>query len=165
VIPEVDQSVKIENTSADTVLALSNDVSHAILVPAAVKRRCLHILRERDWRGTVIVVKVFSAALFLLLERHLSRIEQVVIDAEYPGHEGQIKGMLTNWMRKKQPGFSPANLVFGHVGKRSPAHKMAINITRGRGKADRVLSAEEILGLLKTRNRGSRSRGGGSTLV
>lgn len=38
---EVDQSVKIEDTAGDTVLAFSNDVQRAIVIPAAVKREAL----------------------------------------------------------------------------------------------------------------------------
>ncbi len=36
---EIDQSGKMGNLGVDTVLALSDDISHAILVPAWVKRR------------------------------------------------------------------------------------------------------------------------------
>jgi len=40
-IPQVDQSIKIENTSQDTVLALANDINSSVIVPASVKRICL----------------------------------------------------------------------------------------------------------------------------
>ena len=147
-IPEIDQSVKIENTSADTALALSNNINYAVLIPASVKRNCIRSMREGNQRGTSAVLRVFSAALFLLLEKHLKRIEQIVIDTEYPGHEGKIKSMLLNWIRKRRPDFSPANIIFARVGKRSPARKKAINITRRKEKPDRVLTAVEILALL-----------------
>lgn len=148
-ILQVDQSVKIENTSADTVLALSNDVCYAILIPAVAKRHCLQVLRRRHMRGTTIVLQVFSAALFLLLERHLHQAERVVIDVEYPRHEGAIKGMLLNWIRRTRPDFDAHRILFKRVGKACPAHRRAIQIVRHKELPDRVVTAREVLRLLR----------------
>ena len=43
----VDQSIKIGDTQSPTVLALSNDIQPAILIPASVKRDCIRALRGR----------------------------------------------------------------------------------------------------------------------
>lgn len=147
-ILEVDQSIKIEQTNADTVLALSNDETFAVRVPADVKRECLAVLRRRGERRKAITLKVFSAALFLLLQGHLARAERIVIDTEYPGREGDIQGMLMNWIRKRRPGFDPTRLVFARVGKRSRAHRKAARVGQGRDAADTVLTTRRLLRLL-----------------
>jgi len=48
---EVDQSGKIEQTNKDTVLALSNEISYAVLIPARVKREAINLLRATGKRG------------------------------------------------------------------------------------------------------------------
>ncbi|MDI7274999.1 MAG: hypothetical protein QME94_03380 [Anaerolineae bacterium] len=75
----VDQSVRIEDTSHDTVLALHDTDAdkpsalygrhntRAVLIPAEVKRRCFGELRDRGLLRKTIVLRVFAAALFLLL--------------------------------------------------------------------------------------------------
>ena len=45
-VVDVDQSGKFENTQMDTVLAFSNAIHYAILIPAQVKRDCIAVLRE-----------------------------------------------------------------------------------------------------------------------
>ena len=56
-ILQVDQSTKI-GESGDTVLALSNDESYAVLIPAAVKRACSEELRRRGRKGKAIVLRI-----------------------------------------------------------------------------------------------------------
>lgn len=63
---EVDQSVKTEDTSGDTVLAFSNDKQFGILIPAEVKRQALAYLRGRGKSRRISVLLVFAAGLFLL---------------------------------------------------------------------------------------------------
>jgi len=147
-ILQVDQSVKIEDTSGHTVLALSNDESYAVIVPAAVKRECLELLREQGGQARAIVLKVFSAALFLLLEKRLERADRIVIDPEYAGHEDTIKGMLLGWIRARRLDCHPERIVFAHVGKDSPAHKKAARVRNRREPADLVLTTKQLLRLL-----------------
>jgi len=59
-ILEVDQSIKIEQTNTDTVLALANGETLVLVVPAAVKRECLMLLRRRGYQSLAITLKVFS---------------------------------------------------------------------------------------------------------
>ena len=42
---EVDQSIKVEQTQQDTVLAFSDGIQRVILIPAEVKRACQQELR------------------------------------------------------------------------------------------------------------------------
>ena len=146
---QVDQSVKIEDTAHDSVLALANDVSWAVLLPAAAKRRCLQVLRRYGEQDRTIVLRVFAAALFLLLEHHLQEGELCCVGTEYTGHEDSIRAMVANWIRRQRRGFAAGSILFAPIGKDSPAHKRAIRVVRGQERADQVLTAGQVLRLLR----------------
>ena len=145
---EVDQSGKMEKMNVDTVLAFSDGKSAAVLIAAEVKRVCLQALRRRGRRKKTIVLRIFTAGLFLLLQDVLEEVTLVTIDQEYPGREGDIKGMLLRliWVSGKR--FAKERIVFHHVGKQSAAHFKAYGVYKGFRKADRILTAEDILALI-----------------
>jgi hypothetical protein len=145
---EVDQSVKIENTRADTVLAFADGESYAILIPAAVKRLCLVALRERRKLARIRVIRLFSAALFLLMEPHWNRIREVTIDIEYTGWEADIKAALVRHLRAKGLYMPEYGIHFRRIGKKSPAHKLALLVYRGGAEPNRRIAAEELLRLV-----------------
>ena len=97
---EVDQSIKIEQTSKDTILAFSNDGQVAILIPAKVKRLVLAHLKARGKPAPVARLMLFSAGLCLLLREVAESLMTITIDQEYPGHEADIRGMLLRFLRK-----------------------------------------------------------------
>jgi hypothetical protein len=146
---EVDQSGKIEKTNVDTVLAFSDGKSAAVLIPAEVKRVCLQALRRVDRRKTTIMLRIFAAGLFLLLQDVLEEITLVTIDQEYPGREGDIKGMLLRLIWASGKGFEKERIVFHRVGKKSAAHFKAYGVHKGFRKADRIFTAEDILALIQ----------------
>jgi len=145
---EVDQSIKIGDLSDATILAFSDHINWTVLIPAQVKRALMEQMRERGKSKIRATLQIFSAALFLLLQESLPQISAVVIDTEYTGYEQDIEGMLLNYLREVEPGFSKERLVFQQVGKSSPAHKRAILVHRGEAKPDRVLKMEDILAVL-----------------
>ena len=145
---EVDQSIKIGDLSGATVLAFSDHVSWTVLIPAGVKGALMVQLRARGKSRIRATVQIFSAALFLLVEGNIPQISTIVIDTEYTGYEPDIEGMLLNYLRDVEPGFSKERLIFRQVGKSSPAHKRAIAVHRGEGKPDRVLKIEDFLVVL-----------------
>jgi len=145
----VDQSGKIEKTNVDTVLAFSDGKSAAVLIPAEVKRVCLQALRRGGRRKTTIVLRIFAAGLFLLLQDVLEEITLVTIDQEYPGREGDIKGMLLRLIRASGKEFEKERIVFHRVGKKSAAHFKAYRAYKGFQEADRILTAEDILALIQ----------------
>jgi hypothetical protein len=51
VIVQVDQSIKVEQTHKDTVVAFSDGIRYAILIPARVKREAIQRLRRSGRRG------------------------------------------------------------------------------------------------------------------
>jgi len=142
---EVDQSGKIENTRVDTVLAFADGESHAILIPAAVKRRCLHILRERGVKPKMITIRMFAATLSILLVPYAKDISAATIDTEYRGWEGEILGLLLTRLREHAPDFPDQHLRFGHIGKQSPAHRLALATFRRQSVPDRRITLEELL--------------------
>lgn len=146
---EVDQSVKIEQTFGDTVLAYSDAKQFAILIPAQVKRKALVHLRGRDWFGKRAVLPCFAAGLFLLLKDIASQVTLISIDQEYQGHEGDIKTMLLRHMRRVGLELNPDVIRFERLGRKSRAHKRAWGVQRGKIAPDREVTVEEFLDVLE----------------
>jgi DNA repair exonuclease SbcCD nuclease subunit len=142
---QVDQSNKIESTG-DTALALSNDREYTIRIPAREKREAIRVLRwhPRGRRRVRVYLRLFAVALYHLV-RELPPEELVIIDTEYTGHEKSIKNMLLALLWRDNPDFNANNIAFGHVGKKSTVHKKALAVYRGKAKADRTLTAHDLL--------------------
>ncbi len=147
-IIEVDQSIKFNDLSRDTVLAYSDHLSRTILVPAQVKRILVEQLRARGKSKIRATLQLFVVGLFLLLEDVLPQVSLIVIDTEYTGYEADVEGMLLNYLRKVEPEFSKERLLFQQIGKSSPAHRQAISTHRGKIRPDRILRLEDFLNVL-----------------
>jgi hypothetical protein len=145
---QIDQSGKMNNLARDTVLAFSNDIQHAIRIPAAVKRNLVQYFKQKGKSKTRAVMLLFSAALFLLLRDALERIDQIVIDVEYEGYEDEIKGWLLSHIHQVDPGFDKARVRFQRVGKKSPAHRRALAVFRGDEPPDQILTEQALLSTL-----------------
>jgi len=144
----VDQSVKVEQ-SGDTVLAFSDGISHAIRVPSSVKIEAFRVLREKGKQKKVAQVLLFSACLYLLLKDYLDQLQRVVIDAEYPGKEADIRASLLRHIWKRDPAFEPEKIVFQRLGKRSPAHRKARAVRQGKDKGYKTVTSKELLRLVE----------------
>ena len=90
---EIDQSGKVENTSKNTIIAFSNDIFGSIFITAKDKREIQKIFRKIG-KSRIFVYRLFSILIFLLIKDHLKRIDQIIIDEEYPGKENLIKNYL-----------------------------------------------------------------------
>lgn len=145
---EVDQSGRIESLTQDSVLAFSNEMEQAIFIHRREKRRCYEVLKARYRELRHPDIRIFTAALFLLLRDHLDKLDQVTIDLEYPGYEGDIKGMLLNYIRRIIPSFPKDKIDFRGIGKRSKAHFKAYMVYKGEFSANREIKAEDLLSLL-----------------
>jgi hypothetical protein len=146
---EVDQSGKIGDTRVPTVLAFSDGECRAILISATVKRECYAYLRKHYRALRQPHLKVFAAALFLLLRDRLAELSLIAIDTEYTGQEAIIKGMLLEHIRTAVPNFDSEAIVFREIGKKSSAHRKAIATYRRRIKPDHVVKSEEMIALLR----------------
>jgi hypothetical protein len=142
---EVDQSGRTDQLTVDTILAFSDAIQVAILIPKAVKRECYQPLKEAGVRKDLICVKLFAAGLILLLAPCIKDLELITIDLEYPGWENEIKEHLLRYLREIRPDLSNRQIVFGLIGKRSRAHKIALATYRGERRPNRRVRAEELL--------------------
>ncbi len=146
---EVDQSGKVENLTDHTALAFSDGIQYAILIPARVKRAGVQVLRRRGVDKKLGTLHLFAAGLYLLLTLHLEQINLVVIDTEYAGQEETIRARLLRSVRRTYSHFHEDKVVFRRIGKKSPAHKRAWSVHRGKARADRVIQEAELVNALK----------------
>lgn len=138
---QIDQSNKIEKTNKDTALALANDIVCSILIPGKVKRKLQELFRKRG-RTRIFIYKTFAAGIVLLLKPHLSKIDRVVIDQEYPGKEKMIRSMIYGILGRfcdKIP-----EIIFERIGKKSKAHEVAHHVSSKEQKPNRVIKFSEI---------------------
>lgn len=142
---EVDQSGRFEYTQQDTVVAFSNQEVCSILITAKIKRACIQKMRDRGVRPPRLQAMLFATALFLLLKDHISKSSMVIIDREYFGNESLIKSHLINLFYRARMHINPDIIQFDLVGKKSPAHKIAIETFRGKRNPDKIISEAEIL--------------------
>ena len=142
---EIDQSGRIEYTKEDTVLAFSDSKHFSILIPTTVKRNCVRELRDRSLSGPTLYTQLFATALFLLLKDHIRKISPVIIDVEYKGREAQIKEHLLHLFRRHNMAVHPDEIDFDWVGKRSPAHILALEVRRGDRGPDLTVSEDQLL--------------------
>ena len=145
---EVDQSIKIGDLSADTVLAYSNHTQCAVVVPLSVKQSMLALFRGRGKSTIRATVQVFAMAVAILLKTAASQASRIVIDTEYTGYEKDIEGMVLSYLRKAGAKVSKDVIVFRAIGKSSEAHRCAIDVHRQKRDPDRVLSLDDFEELL-----------------
>src|SRR5207302_1055943 len=107
----------------------------------------LELLRHRYRKLRNPYLKMFCAGLFLLLRNHIRKINTVIIDREYSGHEGDIRGILLNYLRTIIPEFPKESIVFREI-KHSAAHWKAHDTLKGTLKPDHIVSLGEFMEML-----------------
>jgi hypothetical protein len=142
---EVDQSGRIEFTKEGTVLAFSDGINFSVLIPAPVKRACVQELRDRGLSGPTLYVQLFATGLFFLLKDYTESLSQIVIDLEFFGQEAKIKEHLLNLLRRAGHRVEPGQIQFQRIGKKSRAHRLALDTLRGKKEPGLILSREDIL--------------------
>lgn len=142
---EVDQSGKIEQTNMDTIIAFSDGESGSIRITSQVKRKLIDELRSAEYRGSNFYLKIFCAAVFLLLKSHLKSLKKVTIDDEYTGKEAQVKDFLTRHIGEGRE----IEVEVARIGRKSNAHVLALAVLRRERQEDRKISLAELLIVLK----------------
>lgn len=143
---QIDQSGKIEKTNRLTVICFSNRKCHTLLILAKDKQYLQKIFRKTG-KPKMFIIQTFACLVYLLLKEELPKINQIIIDREYPGYEGLIKHYLLQLIRQDLRNFPSEKIEFAEIGRRSFAHLRAYQAYRSK-KADRKIKAEDILGLI-----------------
>ncbi len=148
-VVEVDQSGRVEETNRDTVLAFSNGTQYSVLIPARVKRDCLRALRLQGFKGNRFSLQVFTIGLFYLLKNHIKLVDRIMIDREYPGHEGRIKDNLINCLYRAGIVIDSNKIHFTYIGDHPPVHVLALSVFRKKIKPNVILTTEDIMKVFK----------------
>lgn len=141
----IDQSGKIEDTAKNTVLAIANDLSYAILLQAKDKRLLQEVFRDFLGKRRQFVYETFAVLLYLLVAKTHPK-GRIIVDKEYPGHEPLIKLLLKKFDKNNR--LKEVSLDFGQIGKSSPAHNLAYAVLKKKKRANKVVSFEEVINLL-----------------
>jgi hypothetical protein len=139
---EIDQSNKIEQTSKNTIIGLSNTKTFTILVEGKVKRRLQEEFRKQG-KPRLFVYRTFIASVVLLLKyAELNNLIKVTIDKEYFGKEKILKSMfLEMWCRYFD---QIPEISFEQIGKKSNAHNISYLTMKGKYKPDKILDFDDI---------------------
>lgn len=140
---EIDQSGKVEDTNRLTVVVFCNGKVKSLKISVVEKRKILESMKLQGYPKRTFVYKVFAGLIFLLIKNE--KFNEVYIDKEYFGNESTIKNILIQLFQKYS--IKPPGIGFKSVGKQSQAHKIAIDIFRGRRKADVIVESKTILKL------------------
>jgi len=114
------------------------------LIRAKDKREIQKIFRKIG-KPRIFIYRLFAVLIFLLIKSHLAKINQVVIDEEYPGKSSLIKNFLLQEIRKVQPNFLANSIIFQRIGKKSRAHYLAYGVAIGKKLPDKTITAKEAL--------------------
>lgn len=143
---EVDTGSRLDQ-SGDTTFAFSDDIQKVILLKQTIRDECL---KELEGRKLSKELRIFSACIYLLIKDCLDCLDEIKIDKEYPGHEGEIKRYLANIIKThhSHTRFKEEYIRMASIGKRGSAHKVAWRSLRKKRKIDKVLNTQDILNLL-----------------
>ena len=144
---EIDQSGKIEDTGKNTIIAFSNSKSKSIFISAKDKREIQKFFREIG-KPRIFVYKTFAILIFLLIKDDLKKINEIIVDEEYPGKSPLIKNFLFHEIKKVSPFFSEQNIAFHCIGKKSGAHFLAYGVAIGKRKVDIEVGVREVLRIM-----------------
>lgn len=146
-IIEIDQSGKIENTNRNTIIAFSNNVFGSILITGKDKREIQEIFREAG-KPKVFVYRLFAILIFILIKKHIKKIDQIIIDLEYPGKSNLIKNYLLQEIKKERTDFSSGDITFKRIGRKSKAHSIAYLTFKERMRPDIIAKKKDILNFI-----------------
>jgi len=141
---EVDQSGRME-MSGDTTVAASDGFTVTVKVMAKVKQEVREALRNQGVKPKLLMIRMFVGAILLAIQDHLPAVRTLTIDEEYTGYEAVIKSLLLDRIRARGFEFAGNDIRIARIGKKSPAHRAAIRVTRRQARADKTPTVEELL--------------------
>lgn len=153
-IAEIDQSGKIEDTSHDTIIAISNHIKSTITLKKTHKRIIQNIFRQLK-KPKLFIPITFSALLSLLIKNSKSN-QKIIIDREYTGYESLIIKLTKNNLEKLK--CKNNNIEFQNIGKNSPAHDLASKVSHHKKISNKIVTFEEICLLLFSEDQTKKNR-------
>jgi hypothetical protein len=131
--------------SGETVVAASDGFTVTVQITAEVKQQVREALRRRGVKPRMVMIRMFVGAIVLAIRQHRGQVSTLWIDEEYTGYEAVIKSLVLD--RARQFGFelTKEDVILTRVGKKSPAHRAAIQVTRRQAAADETPSVAELL--------------------
>lgn len=145
---EIDQSIKIENTSKPTVLAFSNSKSDLIIISSREKKKIQKYFRQIG-KPKLFAYLSFVALIYLLIGKCIKNRDQVVIDREYPGFEKFIKTKVKEFISENSK-IREIDVSIGEIGKKSKAHLVAYSSVKKRAhKNIRKVFARDLIKIIK----------------
>ncbi|MEK7527375.1 MAG: hypothetical protein AAB537_03130, partial [Patescibacteria group bacterium] len=135
---EVDQSVRIEELSRDSVVAVANkEQEFSAIIPRKLKRRLYEATRREGGAVKFFAPRLFAQSIIAILRFAPAIVRELIIDIEYPGYER----IIMRTIERAVPGVS---VFFKPIGKKSPAHFAAYGVFAGKKKASLVISGRDI---------------------
>jgi adenosine/AMP kinase len=135
---EVDQSGKIEQTSLDTVIALTNGVKYTLLFKKKDKREVEKYSREIGFKKLYPII--IFANLVAMVIKNSKATKAVLIDTEYHGHNNFIEKIIQSRLKAKCP-----KLRFGYVGKESNSDTLARKVANKKVMPNLVINSKEVI--------------------
>lgn len=136
---QIDQSIKIENTSKPSYVCLANGKTIISSISAADKKELKLFFRELN---KPLIFKLFTFSVLCAKAVIKLKPGELTIDTEYSGHERQIKSFIYQILRIE--GFEEPVIAFSQVGKGSNAHKNAYNAMLKQHFGIKVTSSEVL---------------------
>lgn len=144
----IDLSAKLEQWTADTVIAMANGGETVLILPASVKRRARAWLKEQDVhprQEAVYLYRLLAILVSLIVGPEIAAIDRIVIDDDYPGAgpAAAIKNELIPLLKQQRQTFVGRQVLFQRV-KGSRADRLARRIFRSKKREGRVITLKDI---------------------
>lgn len=142
---EIDQSIKIDDTNGDTILAYSNEKYFSVLIPVSIKRELFKSLYDKQKNKVIFKIKLFCSGLFYLLKDVVREEVIITIDNEFDGRENDVRGILLNLIWKINPKFDKRDLRIKEIGRKSRAHEIAKKVHNKQIQPNRIITKQELI--------------------
>ena len=139
---QIDQSIKIEATSKDTVLGLANHHSYTVIIPGKTKLKLQSEFRLLN-KPRLFIYRTFIAGVVLLIK--YARVDQnheVLVDNEYLYLEPLLLNIYQELTQHPSRSYPP--ITFHSIGKKSPAHRICYLTMSGKIPPNRILTYQEL---------------------
>ena len=147
---EIDQSGKIENTNISTAIGFSNGKNKSIIISSREKIKLQKYFREIGKRR-IYIYFTFAILIYLLIKSE-RKVEEIIIDTEYPGQGPLIKSYLIQFYKPNNK-LDKSQIYFRQIGKKSNAHNVSIVAYRNK-RADIRIYAQDIMNLAQKKRPG-----------